>query len=443
MSAAITDRVEKRILARPEHPISRRDISSQALKVLYRLHRSGYVALLVGGSVRDLMLGRVPKDFDVATNARPGEIRRLFSNSRTIGRRFRLVHIFFKDEIVEVATFRASPEAPEGPDEWEEAAEDAAEDAAESIEVVPPAGPAEVVYGTPVEDANRRDFTINALFYDISDFSVIDYVGGIDDLEARRIRSIGDPPVRFREDPVRMMRALEYSVRLGFEIESGTAEAIGALAGIITEASRARLTYELLESLRSGCGEGICTAWRRAGIYERAFPNLPPPGRQVRRCLAALDRRIAAGERLPDPTVLGAIYLPAAVQLLQRFGGDGRRFNRPALLDALRELLAPGAEMHIPKGSLHLIHQGMFTLAKLQVPPERGRQVLKLSRQEYFSTAWALLSIAVETGLMPPEPHAAWSSALGRVQHGQTLEEGDGEKKKRRPRRRRRRRKRS
>ncbi len=187
-----------------------------------------------------------------------------FRNSRVIGRRFRLVHVYFRAGIVEVATFRASPEPPESPNDWEEAA---AEEEEESTTTDRPQPATEdVVYGTPAEDARRRDFTVNALFYNIADFSIIDHVGGIDDLERGLIRTIGDPDQRFIEDPVRMMRALEYSVRLGFEIDPRTSEAIIAQRDLISDASAPRLTYELLESLRSGHAAGIHEAWRRSGV---------------------------------------------------------------------------------------------------------------------------------------------------------------------------------
>src|SRR5215210_3574671 len=201
---------EPRILPRSEHPISRRFIDKNALKVLYRLHNAGYKACLVGGSVRDLMLGRAPKDFDVGTNARLNEVRRLFSNSRIIGRRFRLVHVFYHDGgVVEVSTFRRDPD-PE-------------EQRGEPGELLITSDNA---YGTPRQDAFRRDFTINALFYDIADYSVVDHVGGIQDLERKLVRVIGDPDVRFQEDPVRMLRACEFVGRLGFGIEARSQEGI-------------------------------------------------------------------------------------------------------------------------------------------------------------------------------------------------------------------------
>src|SRR6266516_6442178 len=188
------------VIDRNDHSISRRRIPENVLKVLYRLHRSGYRAYLCGGSVRDLLTNRTPKDFDVATDAHPAEIRRLFRNSRIIGRRFRLVHIIFQDMIVEVSTFRREPER-------------VADENAELLITD------DNTFGSPLQDARRRDFTINALFYNIADFSVIDYVGGIADLTDGLVRVIGEPDVRFREDPVRLMRAIEFASRLGFQIE--------------------------------------------------------------------------------------------------------------------------------------------------------------------------------------------------------------------------------
>jgi poly(A) polymerase len=194
----VSSEPEPRILSRPQHGLSRKAVQKSALKVLYRLSGSDHLAYLVGGAVRDLLLGHAPKDYDVATDARPQRIRRLFRNSRIIGRRFRLVHVYFRDGIIEVSTFRRSPDPQ------------AQESDAGDLLITD-----DNVFGSPREDAFRRDFTINALFYDISNFSVIDYVGGIDDLEAGIVRVIGDPGVRFCEDPVRMMRACEYAGRLG------------------------------------------------------------------------------------------------------------------------------------------------------------------------------------------------------------------------------------
>jgi len=237
---------EPRIVPRSEHPISRRMISREALKVLYRLHDAGFLAYLVGGSVRDLLLGLTPKDFDVGTDARPEEIRRLFRASRIIGRRFRLVHVYFRGgKIVEVVTFR-------GPEERED----------EEGEV----------YGTPEEDAFRRDLTINALFYNIADFTIIDYVGGLEDLRNGIIRVIGEPNVRFIRDPVRMLRAVRHAARAGFEIEPRTWEGILRHREKIRLASPIRLRDEWLKDVTGGWAGPWLDLMFRSGLFREIFP---------------------------------------------------------------------------------------------------------------------------------------------------------------------------
>jgi len=436
VTSAIPESLEPRVIPRAKHSISRREISSGALKVLYRLHRSGYRACLVGGSVRDLLLGRTPKDFDVVTNARPREIRRLFRNSRIIGRRFRLVHVMFADGIVEVATFRASPEPPEVPDGWEEGEEVETE----QEELPPNGGPAENnVYGTPAEDALRRDFTINALLYDIADFSVLDYVNGMEDLEAGVLRTIGQPDRRFVEDPVRMIRALEYRVRLGFDLEPETEAAIDRNRRLILEAAPARLAYELLETLKSGHSKGICAAWRRYGILELVFPEAAAASRKLEPVLEALDARIAQGSLPDDATLLGVSFLPTFVGILGSVRSDAGKIDNPALLRALDDLLvAPALRLHISNRNHHLLKQGLFTISKMLRGPDRGRQVTRLVRQEYFPVAWQLYTLAVESELLPREPYAAWRKAVRRLESGETSPEPE----KRRPRRRRPRRRR-
>jgi poly(A) polymerase len=436
-----TDFLPPRVLARPEHRISRGNLSSEALKVLYRLHRSGYAAYLVGGSVRDLLLGKRPKDFDVATNARPQEIRRLFRNSRTIGRRFRLVHVYFRGGTVEVATFRASPEPPESPQDWEEAAAEEAE--ADAATERPQPAIEEVIYGTPAEDARRRDFTVNALFYSIADFSVIDHVGGINDLERGVLRTIGEPNERFIEDPVRMMRALEYSVRLGFEIDAQTSEAIVAQKDLIVEASAPRLTYELLESLRSGHAAGIHEAWRRAGVFTRAFPDIPIDTDESMHVLKMVDKEIGSGREFSDPSLIGCYFLGRFLAIAEEETSDTGRIDNPQLLDRLRASLEPAStSMHLSNQTLHLMNQGLFALTKMRRAPERGRQVLKMARQDYFQVAWDLFSFAVDLGYISPEAYQGWKRALRKVGARDRRDESrknvsDRPRPRRRPRRRR------
>lgn len=416
-------------------------MSPAAIKVLYRLHRAGYIAYLVGGGVRDLLLGRQPKDFDVATNARPQEIRRLFRNSRIIGRRFRLVHILFRGEIVEVATFRAGTEAPEGPDEWEEAVAEEAEADAEPDRTPAPPTIDRAIYGTPAEDAWRRDFTINGLFYNIADFSVIDYVGGLDDLENRLVRTIGSPELRFREDPVRMMRALEYGARLGFEIEAATAAAIRSCRDEIVEASPARLSYELFEALRSGEAAAIYTAWRTAGLFDRAFSGIGGNPDEDAAALAAVDTVIGRGIELHDATLVGAFFLHPFYREFARLTAAGAKLDNVEMLRRIAELLDPtAAGLRLTNQTHHLLAQGLFTLTKMHRAPERGRQVLKLSRQEYFGVAWGLWRIAGMLGLVPADARRGWMDAVARLKTQGGDQGGSPAKKPRRRRRPRRRR---
>ncbi|MBE9563281.1 MAG: polynucleotide adenylyltransferase PcnB, partial [Proteobacteria bacterium] len=221
---------------RPEHNLSRQAISQAALNVLYQLHRSGYKAFLVGGGVRDVLLGRTPKDFDIVTNALPEQIKTLFSNCRLIGRRFVLAHVRFNREIVEVATFRATHVDGKG------------EGKIENGQIV-----RDNVYGSTVDDdAGRRDFTINAIYYNISDFSLIDYANGIEDLQAGIIKLIGNPILRYQEDPVRMLRAIRFAAKLEFTIAPKTAAPIPELANLLANIPPARLFEEVLKLFLSG-----------------------------------------------------------------------------------------------------------------------------------------------------------------------------------------------
>ena len=245
------------ICARPDHCISRKNIDPDALKVLYRLSGLGYDAYLVGGGVRDLLLGRKPKDFDVGTSAKPPEVKRAFRNCFLIGRRFRLAHVRFGHKVIETATFRANSQSVG------EIIEHAAE------------GPMEDnTFGTPETDANRRDFTVNGLFYDIKTFAVIDYVGGLEDLKRRLIRSIGDPMIRFREDPVRMMRAIKFSSRLGFEIEKDTDKAIRKLHSCILTASVPRVCEEVFRLFTYGAGAKAFKMMYDYGLMRDLMPDL-------------------------------------------------------------------------------------------------------------------------------------------------------------------------
>src|SRR5881628_418149 len=257
--------VEPRVVPRAEHSISRRDIDPDALKVLYRLRQFNYTAYLVGGSVRDLLIGRRPKDFDIGTSAHPYQVKKLFRNCWIIGRRFRLAHVKFGTKVIEVATFRRQVQP------GEELVEPPGE---------PAAGPdahlihRDNTFGTPEEDAFRRDFTINALFYDIATFSIIDYVSGLDDLRDRVVRSIGEPDLRLREDPVRMLRAIALAARLDFTIEPGLLQAIRTHRQEIAKSSPARMLEEYYKILRAGSSERAFRGLGDVGLLEPTAPEL-------------------------------------------------------------------------------------------------------------------------------------------------------------------------
>src|SRR5213593_2593586 len=254
--------VEPRIVPRAEHPISRRDVDPDALRVLYRLRQFNHTAYLVGGSVRDLLLGRRPKDFDIGTSAHPYQVKKLFRNCWIIGRRFRLAHVKFGQKVIEVATFRRQV-AP---------GEEVVQDGVPAPDPSTPEGEHLIhhdnTFGTPEEDAFRRDFTINALFYDIATFSVIDYVGGLDDLRAGVVRSIGDPEVRVLEDPVRMLRAVALAARLDFTIDPPVVDAIQRHGHEIARSSPPRLLEEYYKILRGGLSEKTFRGLAGVGLLE-------------------------------------------------------------------------------------------------------------------------------------------------------------------------------
>src|SRR5450759_3538982 len=259
--------VEPTVIPRSEHPLSRRDIDHDALKVLYRLKDAGFIAYLVGGSVRDLLLGRRPKDFDIVTSAHPYQVKRLFRNCFVIGRRFRLVHVKFGQKIIEVATFRRHVPPAEAIDDPLPPPDDAGQGISASAAARDLLINRDNTFGTPEEDAFRRDFTINALFYDIATFSIIDYVDGLRDLRERVIRAIGDPDERFCEDPVRMLRAVAFAERLGFALDPPVEEAIRGNRGEIARSAPARLIEEYYKVLRTGASASV---FRTAARLEQA-----------------------------------------------------------------------------------------------------------------------------------------------------------------------------
>ena len=310
-----------RIISRSDHPISRAMLSPNALKILYRLRDNGHIAWLVGGCVRDLLLGREPKDFDVATDATPGRIKKLFRNCRLVGRRFRLAHLHFNDEIIEVSTFRRSAPAESAveTDDPSPAEPGAAGSSRFPRHLVSEEGMVlrDNVFGTPAEDSLRRDFTVNALAYNIADFSIIDFVGGVEDLRSGIIRTIGEAGVRFTEDPVRMLRAVRFAAILGFAIEEETWQALLENAPSITLATAPRLYEEVLKLFLSGAGERTYQLMRRGGLFAPLFPGLDAwleqesdgfPHARIGRDLEWIDRRVSAGEPVSPSLLLALLF---------------------------------------------------------------------------------------------------------------------------------------
>lgn len=526
-ASVVTPTSTPRIITRSEHIISRAHISPNALRVLYRLRDAGFAAFLVGGCVRDLLIGGEPKDFDVATDALPDQVRKLFRNCRLVGRRFRLAHVFFGREIIEVATFRAatapapgedpSPDLPaaegvdleavdpegtvrgaealgesylEGgeaelePDELDDSeegdesadreaadsesaaagdfrqadvpaegddADDFGDDAGHPVPAMParsrryrerPARPngdesaadldvdpnaermfdetgrilRDNVYGTIDADVWRRDLTANALYYNIADFSIWDYVGGFEDIAARKLKLIGDPETRFREDPVRMLRTARFEAKLGFEVDPATAEPIGRLKGLLAGVPPARLFDETLKLFLTGHGRRSFEVLRRRGLLSALLPTVDAyftkhPGsvveQLVMRGLQNTDDRVIAG-RPVTPTFLFALLLYGPIAGLIEATPPERWHELSTILDAC-DRAARQVQTHVtlPK-RFSLGMREMFALQpRLEYP--RGRRALRALEHPRFRAAYDLLLLRAEQGLASTEMAEWWT----------------------------------
>jgi len=418
------------IIPRSEHGISRRKISENALKVLYRLNKSGYKAFLVGGGVRDLLLGLEPKDFDIATDAHPEEIRKLFRNSRLIGRRFRLAHIRFGRDIVEVATFRAT-------------ASDTSDDLAhsDSGRIL-----RDNVYGSIDEDIWRRDFTINALYYNIADYSVWDYTGGMDDIRARTLRLIDDPWVRYREDPVRMLRAARFAAKLDFEIAPETAAPIYELGTLLRDVPAARLFDETLKLFQTGHAVKSFDKLVEYDLLRYLFPSaaalLAGPDRDaiaefIRNGLANTDRRLAEDMSV-TPMFLYAVFLwPGVRRLADELGSRDDVSSYEAMQEAMhRVVMEQTARTSVPKRfsvpmkEILALQRRFLTL--------KGVRAAKLLEHKRFRAAYDFLLLRSRSGEVEPEVAEWWTRVQETDEAGQRamFELGGQRKRRRRPRRR-------
>ena len=373
-----------RVIPREQHPISRKDISPNALRVLYRLREGGHEAYLVGGAVRDLLVGGHPKDFDVATSATPEEVRSLFRNCRLIGRRFRLAHVVFGREIIEVATFRANSDDGSGDRETHEDGRLLRDN----------------VYGTVEDDAVRRDFTANALYYTIEDFSVRDHVGGFEDVRNRVLRLIGDPETRYREDPVRMLRAVRLAAKLGFTIDPPTAAPIRELAPLLAEAAPARLFEECLKLFLSGHAVASFEGLERHGLLPALLPEAAAAMRSNRsgalravvlEGLRGTDARVAADEPVSPAFLFALLLWPAycrtlmALQAQEVPAADAQRRAADRVTVHELEAVALPRRFSVPMQEIWLL-QSRFGL-------RQRKRVMRMLAHPRFRAAFDFLQV--------------------------------------------------
>jgi len=434
------------IVPRAEHPISRANISPNALKVLYRLKDAGFQAFLVGGAVRDLLLGLHPKDFDVATNAHPEQVRKLFRNCRLIGRRFHLAHVRFGAEIVEVATFRAAHTEMDEDHGVDEAGHRVLDEHGRILR--------DNLYGTIEEDVWRRDFTANALYYNIEDYSIWDYVGGVPDARSRVMRLIGDAETRYREDPVRMLRAARFAAKLGFTLHPDTEAPLHRLAYMLDGVPPARLFDETAKLLLAGHAVPTFDLLRSLGLLPHLMPDVAasvdespesPGVRLLRLGLAATDERVRA-EKSVTPTFLFAVLLWPAV--LRAAGAPAGPLPQDVQLLATAVDSVLGRQLRrisVPKR----FGLPMRDVILLQPRFERraGRRALRLLEHPRFRAAYDFLLLRAESGEADPEL-AAWWTRLQQLPEAERIAEVESRppqpgaatpRRRSRPRRRRRR----
>ena len=382
-------RVNPVVIDRSQHIISRRQISSEALTVLNRLREGGFLAYLAGGGVRDLLLGRPPKDFDIATDAHPNQVKRLFRNCRLVGRRFRLAHVFFRNTIIEVATFRAHLPTDTQP---------VSEHLFQKHDGVIAR---DNVFGTPPEDAVRRDFTVNALFYNIADRSIIDYVGGLKDLDDRVLRVIGDPRIRFREDPVRMIRAIRFASALAFAIEDGAWQAIVEMKDTIALASRERMYEEALKLAFCGSAEVVGEKLLSAGLFDAIFPGAgewmkTPEGAEGRKWLFKALRQVDIWKKagmVPGEALLWSLLFGAYHEFLaERLVKDGWPRQKALGESVFQHLASPANLVRIPKRVII----GAAEIAAVQPLFERtqGKRAERFARRRGFNDALVYLKFS-------------------------------------------------
>ncbi|WP_346796393.1 polynucleotide adenylyltransferase PcnB [Halomonas sp. Bachu 37] len=423
------------VIPREEHPVSRQHFSEAALKVLYRLHKAGFDAYLVGGCIRDALLGKMPKDFDVATNATPEEVRDLFRNSRLIGRRFRIVHVRFGREVIEVTTFRGKPSDEHGGHLAQQS------DAGLLLR--------DNVWGSIEEDAIRRDFTINALYYSIADFSIHDFAGGVRDIESRTLRLIGEPETRYREDPVRMLRAIRFAAKLDFTLDPATEAPLADCAPLLLQIPPARLFDEVLKLFMAGHGLATFRLLSEYGLFAMLFPeaeeamvDLPWFEGMIELALENTDKRIAE-ERPVTPAFLLAAFLWAPVLQRQAIFEQEGMPAIPALQAAAQQVISRQLQhTSIPKR----FGMPMREIWELQqrLPQLRGKRAFQTREHPRFRAAYDLLLLREQAGELEPGLGDWWTAFQKGDEHeqrrllqkagGDPASQGQGRRKRRRKR---------
>jgi len=385
------------IIPRENHNISRKDISENALKVLYRLNKAGFEAYLVGGGVRDLLLGKKPKDFDVTTNATPEQMRKLFRNCRLVGRRFRLAHVMFGPEVIEVATFRGHHQ------------EESDDDRNSSQRGQNGMLLRDNIFGSIEDDAQRRDLTINSLYYSVADFTVRDYVGGLQDLQEGVVRLIGDPETRYREDPVRMLRVVRFAAKLNMQIAPATAEPIPRLATLLNDVPPARLFEEALKLLQAGYG--YCT-WQMLCEYQLFQPLFPTLARHfteqgdsmmermVAQVLKNTDTRLHNDLRVNPAFLFAAMFWYPQLESAERIAQESGLTYYDAFALSMNDTLDEACRaLAIPKRITTLVRD--IWQLQLRMSRRHGKRAWKLMEHPKFRAAYDLLALRADVEKNP------------------------------------------
>ena len=428
---------EPLVIPRGEHGISRKQFSPNAIKVLYRLKDGGYDAYLVGGCIRDVLLGQQPKDFDVVTNATPEQVKKLFRNCRLIGRRFRLAHIVFGREIIEVATMRGHHEAQEDKNQISQSSEHG-----QLLR--------DNVFGSIEEDAERRDFSINALYYSINDFCVYDYANGLAAIKAKQIELIGDPETRYREDPVRMLRAVRFATKLDMQIAPASEKPITELASLLDNIPPARLFEEILKLFLNGKAQQNFIMLRQYGLFKSLFPELDrildknPGGLEetfIKQMFANTDIRINADKKVTPAFVFAALLWFPLIERTEKIRRQEQLSEYDAFAQAINKVLSENAQ--------HIAVPKRFTLGardiwhiQQRLDKRAGQRAYRLTQQPRFKAAYDFLLLRVDAGETEHTELAQWwTQYLGQDINGQKemvreLGHQGGPKPRKRPRRR-------